>query len=64
MRRRPRRSTLVLAMSAALCGGSLFTSCVTRLNLAAVDGSKNFFFEFLNQAAFDLIEDLADTTEE
>lgn len=64
MNTRRSRSTLVLAMSAALCGGSLFTSCVTRLNMAAIDGSKNFFFGFLNQAATDLIEDLADTTEE
>ncbi len=64
MKSRPNRSTLVLAMSAALCGGSLFTSCTTRLNLAAIDGSKNFFFQFLNQAATDLIEDLADTTED
>jgi len=63
MKTRPSRSTLVVAISAALCGGSLFTSCLTRFNMAAVDGSKNFLFEVLNQTATALLEDLAPSSE-
>ena len=64
MKTHPNRSAVVFALTAALCGGSLFTSCTTRLNLAAIDGSKNFLFGVLNQAATDLLENLADTGEE
>jgi len=61
MKTRPKRSAMIFALTAALCGGSLFTSCVTRLNMAAVDGSKNFLFQFLNDAASNMLDNLAGT---
>ena len=64
MKTRLSRSTLVLVMSAALCGGSLFSACGTRFNMATVDGSKNFVFDLLNQVGADLLADLAGTSEE
>ena len=53
------RTAKTLMMIAALSGGSLFTSCVGRVRMAAIDGSTSFFFDTLNQTAADLLTDLA-----
>ncbi len=56
------RTAKVLMMVAALSGGSLFSaSCLGRVRLAAVDGSRSFFFDMLNQASAALLSNLATT---
>jgi len=47
-----RRKNLVLALFAALAGGSTFTSCDTRMKTAVVGGTKNFVFTIFDPSVW------------
>ncbi len=43
-----RRRKLAMTLAAALAGGSLLSTCETRLKDAVVGGTKNYFFSLLS----------------
>lgn len=59
MDRQKIRAAKALMVIAAVSGGSLFTSCVGRVRMAAIDGSTSVFFDMLNQTAADIVADIA-----
>ena len=60
-----RRSRLALTLAAALAGGSLLSTCQTRLKDAIVSGSKDYFFTFLDPSSMaDFLLDQAGDAEE
>ncbi len=46
------RTKFVLTLVATLAGGSMFTSCQTRLRDAVVAGSKDYLVTLLDPASF------------
>ena len=50
-RRGLRRSRLAVTLAAALVGGSMLSTCDTRLRDAVVSGSKQYFFGLLSPDA-------------
>ena len=43
-----RRRKLAMTLAAALAGGSMLSTCETRLRNAVVSGTKDYFFSILN----------------
>ena len=43
-----RRRKLAMTLAAALAGGSMLSTCETRLKDAVVGGTKDYFFSILN----------------
>jgi hypothetical protein len=59
MKRSSRNKAVRVTLAVMLCGNLAATSCSERLSTAAVDGSKAFFFELLNDAAAELLAGVA-----
>ena len=61
-----RRSKLAMILAAALAGGSLLSTCQTRLKDAIVSGSKDYFFTLLDPSSIAefLLDQTGDTEEE
>lgn len=61
-----RRSKLAMILAAALAGGSLMSTCQTRLKDAIISGSKDYFFTLLDPSSIAefLLGQNGDTEEE